>query len=66
MHKENRTVKMYKENQTVKWYIGNNYGTFHNQTVTDITVDDNGYAYGLWRSISVGSFHIDNETWHVI
>jgi len=57
---------MHKEKQTVKWTIGNDYGTFRNQTVTDITIDDNGYAYGLWKGRLVGSFHIENGTWHVI
>jgi len=42
------------------------HGQFVDQTVTDITVDFAGYAYGRWNGKKVASFHVDNGYWYVI
>jgi len=58
---------MIKTGQTVKWEITKeDHGKFLNQTITDIYVDNENYAYGLWNGHLVASFHIDNGTWFVM
>lgn len=56
---------MSKVNQIVKWKMGKNHASIRNQTIEVFWVDEENYAYGIWRSQLVASFHIDNGTWFV-
>lgn len=51
----------------ISWDMGpDNYGSIANQTVTNIHVDDLGFAFGAWNGRLVGAFHVDSLVWHVI
>ena len=52
--------------QIVKWEIGKDYLISRNQMIVNISIDNYGYAFGLWNGRQVASFHIDNGTWFVI
>lgn len=38
--------------------------TVPNQTVTDIEIDGDGYAYGKWNGYSVAAFTVDDDIWY--
>lgn len=57
---------MTKSKVKIRWQMGTDYGSFPQQTVTDVHVDDEGFAFGLWKGRLVGAFHVDNLVWHVI
>ena len=58
---------MMKYNQTVKIEYGNgDSGTLLNQTVTNVVIDEEGYAFGLWNGKLVGAFSLKSFTWFVI
>jgi hypothetical protein len=51
----------------IRWDMGpDDYGSFANQTITNIHVDDQGYAFGSWNGRLVGAYHVDSFVWYVI
>ena len=56
-----------KEGQTVIWeWDDENRGTFYNQTITDIVVDDEGYCEGVWKGKHVAAFSLATGEWFPI
>lgn len=58
---------MNRTNQTIYIeYDENNRATIRNQTVTNVVVDSDNYAAGLWKNRVVASYHVDNGEWAVV
>jgi len=58
---------MSKQQQTIEvQYSTENYGIIRNQDVTNIVIDEEGYAFGYWNKKLVGAFSIKCDKWFVM